>query len=67
MKNTQNNWNLKVGDSIVITYKQGNNRVMTVTRIEEKSWYDEKNCRNSFGTLNRMINKSGDIIDVKII
>jgi hypothetical protein len=67
MKATQNNWNLKVGNSIVITYNGGNIRTMNVTRVEEKSWYDERNCRNSFGTLNRMMSKSGDIIDIKIV
>jgi hypothetical protein len=44
-----NTWNLKVGDVISFTNSVNYKVVITVTRVEEKSWY--ANGRNSYGTL----------------
>ena len=44
-----NIWNLKVGDVISFTNSVNHKVVITVTRVEEKSWY--ANGRNSWGTL----------------
>lgn len=44
-----NIWDLKVGDVISFTNSVNYKVVITVTRIEEKSWYARG--RNSWGTL----------------
>jgi len=55
MKNTQNKWNLKVGDVITFTNSVNSKTTMKVSRVTEKSWYASingmGNGRNSFGTL----------------
>lgn len=58
--------NLKVNDNIVITYNDASTKNILVTRVEEKSWYSN-NSRNSYGTLERLLNKSGDIVKCEII
>lgn len=44
-----NIWDLKVGDVISFTNSVNYKVVITVTRVEEKSWYARG--RNSWGTL----------------
>ena len=45
-----NTFNLKVGDKITFTNSVNYPVVLTVTRVEEKSWYTGK-TRRSYGTL----------------
>lgn len=42
---------IKVGDRISFTNKLGYKVIKQVSRVEEKSWYDERGMRNSYGTL----------------
>ena len=51
MANHTENFNLKVGDRITFTNKVGYQVSITVSRVEEKSWYDENGGRNAYGTL----------------
>lgn len=44
-----NNFGLQVGDVISFTNAVNYKVVLTVKRVEEKSWYDKG--RNSYGTL----------------
>ena len=58
--------NIEVGDTIVLTYNSGSTKNMLVTRVEAKSWYSGIS-RNSYGTLERLLNNSGDIVKSEII
>lgn len=58
--------NLKVNDTIVLTYNNNTTKNMVVTRVEEKSWY-VNNYRNSYGTLERYFSNVGDIVKCEII
>ncbi len=50
-KQLTNTFGLKVGSVITFTNSINYKVVITVSRIEEKSWYDERGGRNSYGTL----------------
>ena len=50
-----NTMKLKVGDVITFTNSVNYFMTITVSRVEEKSWYDEKHCRNSYGTLAKLM------------
>lgn len=47
-----NVWGIEPGDVIAFTGKQKQPVRITVTRVEEKSWYELG--RNSYGTLQRL-------------
>jgi len=66
MAQSKNIRNIQVGDSIVLTYNSGSQKVLSVTRVEEKSWY-YGTTRNSYGTLERLINLKGDVINCVIL
>ena len=61
-----NKFNLQVNDIIQITYNDGYTKSILVTSITEKSWYSN-NSRNSFGTLDRLMNLKGEVIKCEII
>lgn len=48
-----NTFNLQVGDIITFTNMVNFFVKITVSRVEEKSWYCENGGRNSYGTLLR--------------
>lgn len=61
-----NKFNLQVNDIIQITYNSGYTKSILVTSITKKSWYSN-NGRNSFGTLDRLMNLKGEVIKCEII
>ena len=56
---------IKVNDSIIITYYTGSKKIMKVTRVEEKSWY-EGNKRRSYGSIEHWFKNPVDIINCEI-
>ena len=64
MKQAQKNiWGLEVGDGYSYTNKYGMKIIIMISRVEEKSYYYENGCRESWGTL---LSKS-KLPDFKII
>lgn len=60
--------NIEVNDIVKLTYNTGQTTNLKVTRVENKSWYfNDSRCRNSYGTLERFFNNSGDIAKCEII
>lgn len=53
MTNHTENFNIKVGDIITFTNKVGGRFSITISRVEEKSWYDKNGGRNSYATLKK--------------
>jgi hypothetical protein len=67
MKTIKTNiWDIKVGDIILVNYSNGNTKEMKVDKVTESSWYFN-GCRNSFNTLNRLLNNCGDVSSSKIL
>jgi len=66
MSQSKNIRNIQVGDSIVLTFNSGNQKTLLVTRVEDKSWY-YGTTRNSYGTLERLINLKGDVVNCVIL
>lgn len=66
MAQLTNTRNIEVGDTIALTYNDNSTKNIIVTRVEAKSWYTG-NSRNSYGTLERLLNNSGDVIKSQII
>lgn len=44
---------LKAGDIITFTNKVGHKVSIKVSRVDEKSWYDDFGRRNAYGTLEK--------------
>lgn len=63
---TNNTRNLKVNDTISITYNDGNVKNIVVSRVEPKSWY-QGGIRRSYGTLESWFKNVGDIVKCEII
>jgi hypothetical protein len=59
--------NIQVNDIIQVTYNTGNTVNLVVTRAENKSWYFNNGGRNSYGTLEGLLNNSGDVVKCEII
>ncbi len=51
---------IRVGSIITFTNNRGYQIKITVTRVEEKSWYGTKGGRNSYGTLIDYANRFSD-------
>jgi hypothetical protein len=66
MAQTKNIWNLEVNDTIEVTYNSGHKKSFLVTRITENSWY-VNNGRNSYGTLQKLLNNAGEVIKCEIL
>jgi len=51
---------IKIGSIITFTNRVNYSVKITVSRVENKSWYDQRGSRNSYGTLISYMNEYSD-------